>query len=336
MKKVYLLPLFLAYGMQAADDPMGELLSMMLGSLKDRVESLNVVHGQQKNKKNEDLLKNAIKKGDCIQVARYLDERSNKIPDNAIHVSIKAQQKDVLKLLIERGADVNKKYKGKAPLYEATIYPEILDVLLTADALTEVLDEQLGATPLFMASMSGHEDSCQQLLARNASVRARNYNNATPLHAAAIEAGSVAVIKRLIDAGSQINAKDQKGCTPLMISIYHQYQEAALYLIKTGAAVNVQDSDGDTALHFAAGFVPNIVIVKALLASGANIQATNKKKRTPLHVAVRHEKQEILQELITQGADVWAADKDGQWPLERAKTRNAKQLLIDVMKPKTN
>lgn len=333
MKKMYLLSLLFAVGIQAADDPMSGFLQMMLKDLESKMEALETKQGNQNNQKQQkesgDPFKRAIKAGDCVFVANYLDEHGNEMPEYAVHTSIKSEQKDVLQLLLDRGADINKKYKGKAPLHVAAKHPEMLNMLLNAGALTEALEEQFGSTPLYMACLVGNESSCSQLLARNASVRARSYYNATPLHAAVHNAGSVGVIKQLLDAGSQINARDEKGRTPLVISIVKKHQEAVLYLIDAGADVNMQDNDGDAALHYATGFVPNIVIARALLVHKADIAKTNKKKRTPLHMAAC---EEIVQELIAHGADVWATDGDGKLPLERAKTREVKQLLIDVMK----
>ena len=49
-----------------------------------------------------------------------------------------------------------------------------------------------------------------------------------------------------------VNALDANGCTPLMIATQYNQLVTVLFLIKNGADMTVKDTNGDTALHWAA------------------------------------------------------------------------------------
>jgi ankyrin repeat protein len=57
--------------------------------------------------------------------------------------------------------------------------------------------------------------------------------------------------KLLINKGANINAKDSKSRTPLMIAAEKGYIEIVKPLINRGADVNVRRHDGETALGIA-------------------------------------------------------------------------------------
>jgi len=93
--------------------------------------------------------------------------------------------------------------------------------------------------------------------------------------------GDVATIKQHIAAGSDLNAKDQYGSTPLTIAATFGKTEAAIALIEGGADLSVKNNEGSTPLHVASFFCRK-EIVKALLAKNADKNAKNNYGSTPL------------------------------------------------------
>ena len=82
-----------------------------------------------------------------------------------------------------------------------------------------------------------------------------------------------------------LNAFDEDGLTPLMLSCQSGYVESALSLLLAGADPNIQQPvSNDSALHFAAR-QGNAVLVKLLLLKGGNVSAKNKAGQLPLDVA---------------------------------------------------
>ncbi|MGB1814550.1 MAG: ankyrin repeat domain-containing protein, partial [Rubripirellula sp.] len=101
---------------------------------------------------------------------------------------------------------------------------------------------------------------------------------------AAATAGDNASIKRFLDAGISVNAKQGKrGATPLRNAILHNHLESARLLIQRGADASLGGPDGNTPLHLAA-FFGDASLVKLLLTKGANPETKNSKGETALDI----------------------------------------------------
>ena len=100
------------------------------------------------------------------------------------------------------------------------------------------------------------------------------------IHAATFM-GKVNAISQHIAAGTDLNAKDQYGSTPLMVAATFGKTNAAFALINANAKLNITSNDGSTALHTAA-FFGRKEIVKALLDKGADKNSKNKYGATAL------------------------------------------------------
>jgi len=133
----------------------------------------------------------------------------------------------------------------------------------------------------------------------------------------AIKIGDIERIKKLISQGADVNAKDNRGMTPLHNAAYYGQRQVAEVLIAKGANVNGTNTAGQTPLHIAANFGAKFV-PELLLANGANIRARDIAGNTPLHAATYSTDtvpKDLLELLIAKGADVNARNEAGQTPL---------------------
>ena len=87
-------------------------------------------------------------------------------------------------------------------------------------------------------------------------------------------------------------------------------------LIAAGTDVNARDKDGNTPLHYAAKY-GNAKVVNALIAAGAHVDARDHQGNTPLAVAVDGRRVEAIQPLTAAGADVNTRNNEGETPLSR-------------------
>ena len=99
----------------------------------------------------------------------------------------------------------------------------------------------------------------------------------TPLMFAAMNFVSVDydfdAVKALIEAGADVNAKDDEGKTALIYAaIYNHTPEVAKALVEAGAEINAKDNEGRTALSWAA-CNHNPQVLKALVEAGADVNA---------------------------------------------------------------
>ncbi len=95
-------------------------------------------------------------------------------------------------------------------------------------------------------------------------------------------AGDVEAIRQHIAAGTDLNERNPEGgSTALIAAASFGQNEAASCLIQAGAELELKNNEGSTALHTAA-FLCRKEIVKALLAKGADRNARNNSGLTAL------------------------------------------------------
>ena len=88
--------------------------------------------------------------------------------------------------------------------------------------------------------------------------------------------GNIEAVKQHLDAGTDVNAKDEDGCTPLYAVAGGGHKEIAELLIAKGADVNPKREDGATPLLIAA-VAGHKEVAELLIAKGADVNAKDKK-----------------------------------------------------------
>ncbi len=110
-----------------------------------------------------------------------------------------------------------------------------------------------GFTPLGLASFFKHEALAEFLLSAgaNPSLPSNNAFRVAPLHSAAASK-NVKIAKLLIDAGADVNAKQQEGITPLHSAAHNGDLDMAELLLKRGSKKYQTTEKGKTPYDYAA------------------------------------------------------------------------------------
>ncbi len=180
-----------------------------------------------------------------------IDARSRS-GDSAILTAVYHRQKEIVNLLVARGATLS--------LFDACAAGELERVeRLLRDSASGALGAPAvndysadGWTPLHLAAFFGHARIAELLIAHHADVRARsrNANGNTPLHAA-LAGNHKFVAGLLIGHGADVNAPDAQGWRPLHLAAANNNMDAITQLIAQGADVQAANGEAQTALSIA-------------------------------------------------------------------------------------
>ena len=162
---------------------------------------------------------------------------------------------------------------------------------------------------------------CLETMDRNIEVHAEN--GVTPLHWAAAKSDSPAVVRILLDSGANIEAQAPD---PVRAILGANIEAAGKAL-----ALDKRKYEG-TPLHWAAESSNSPALVRALLDSGANIEAKDNDGGTPLHWAAESSSSpDVVRALLDAGANIQAQDNDGRIPLHRAAESSNSSAVVNTL-----
>ena len=200
-------------------------------------------------------------------------------------LSIIYKQDEIAKLLIEKGADLNKKEKesGATPLILSILYEryEIAEILVEKGANVNIKDNS-GFTALIHAIQREKTDLSKMLIEKKSDVNTKITFKTDGLYLKGFTPLTFNVDKEvaelLIKAGAKVNTRlsinddsrniQLENITPLMWVIFDYNTELAKLLIESGADINAKDKDGNTALDYVR-YRDNSEIEQLLIEKGA-------------------------------------------------------------------
>jgi len=170
----------------------------------------------------------------------------------ALGVAARAGKSNVVKLLLDEGADPNwmtREMGSALTLASSEGHKEVVDILLANGSNVDAKDEE-GCTALIRAAGNGHSDIVEALLAAGSSINEKSNEGVTALSLAAWS-GRLQVVKLLLSKEADVNARGIYRETALMVAASAGQLEVVKALIAAGADVNGRDNDGRTALDIA-------------------------------------------------------------------------------------
>jgi uncharacterized protein len=189
-----------------------------------------------------------------------------------------------------------------------------------------------GRTVLISAAARGEMDVVSRLLSHNVDINVKDKNGYTAL-SHAIDAMHDDVEEALLNRPElDANCRGRNGRPALMAYVWRDNKARVEKLLAHGADVNLQDLDGDTALHGAAQ-TGNVEIMGLLMDKGPNVNAKNKVGGTPLMWAAVFGNDDAARMLLENGADVSLKDEDGVTAAQWA-ARNKRDSMVALLRSK--
>ncbi|XP_013072501.1 uncharacterized protein LOC106059420 isoform X1 [Biomphalaria glabrata] len=190
------------------------------------------------------------------------------------------------------------------------------------------LRDDKGHTPAHWACLGGHTAILRYMIENKIPIDEPSSNElgARPIHWACVN-GHIAIVDILTQAGVELDAVDNKNCTPLIVAAQYGQTMLAGYLMGKGARLQLTDKDGDNALHWAA-FKGHNELMRLLIYSGFNPRQKDNFGQTALHLACINGNITAVQELCEQdGVEIDIPDVNGKTPLQLAIGRKHDKIV---------
>ncbi|XP_047424853.1 protein phosphatase 1 regulatory subunit 16A [Mugil cephalus] len=249
-------------------------------------------------------------------------------------------------------------FPSAVTLLDATARNDVVEVreLLNGGVSPDLVNED-GLTALHQCCIDDFVEVVQCLVDAGACVNACDSELWTPLHAAAT-CGHTGLVQLLIQAGANLLAVNadgnmpydlcedeatlelletvmaEQGITQDRIDECRGAKEAAMLadtraLIQSGAEVNAQDNNGGTLLHIASanGYMS---VAELLLENKAQVEVKDSDGWTPLHAASCWGQLQMVELLVAHGASLDSKSSLEETPLDVCMDEEVRAKLMDL------
>ncbi|MBN1413137.1 MAG: ankyrin repeat domain-containing protein [Spirochaetales bacterium] len=227
-----------------------------------------------------------------------------------------------IKKLTDLGADIKAKDKDGETAFMYAVKNE--DLILMEFFLSNGADvnswypcrrgEEYSETVWLRSLKYASAEYVELMMKYSANLEETDSNNNNVLHIYCDGTPDIAVIKKFIAGGVEINARNSAGYTPLHCLCRHVDKvKCIVFLLENGALVNIRDNRGQTPLHHACRqYQPTIKNVSSLLEAGADPNIKDEEGNTPLHAAVNGKNTRIIDSLMKHKADPFIRNNNGR------------------------
>ncbi|KAL3835788.1 hypothetical protein ACJMK2_021264 [Sinanodonta woodiana] len=227
---------------------------------------------------------------------------------------------------------------GYTPLHVAVLHSLLKTVEFLVDEGSDVnIKDAFDRTPLHLAVIAGRHKVIAYLINKGADLNAQSSSGRTALHEATLGA-KWPIVRQLVSAGAKLDLMDLKGTSVLMNVVFTKNVNTEIleFLLNSGCDVNQENGKGATALFLATG-MRDLKTMKILLKHGANINQADINGCTPFHL---HGEEggggRTACFLIHSGADINCTDKKGRSPLMKAVKLGNIRLIMILLKADCN
>ncbi|XP_067672358.1 ankyrin-1-like [Haliotis asinina] len=253
----------------------------------------------------------------------------------ALQLAVREGHFEICRLLIDKGADVNKTDAEMNSLLNSACWRghgDIAQLLIENRADVDLCNDN-GASPLNVCALKGREDIVRFLIQSNCDLDILNSRGQTALFTS-VQQGNIEIMKILLEAGCSKNTSDHSNRTPLILAASQGDVEATCILLQSGCDINRQDRLGQTALYHCAS-QGHLEVAMALIKAGADVNLATIKGFSPLLDSIRNNHIEVAKVLIEARCNINLKDRLHHAPIHEA-IRQVSQYFGDPGKPSIN
>ncbi|KAL9608955.1 MAG: hypothetical protein Q9167_006239 [Letrouitia subvulpina] len=235
----------------------------------------------------------------------------NRIGHNALHLAVRYHRQDVVKLLLDRGAQVDARTTKTG-----------------STALQLAVSATAPNTATYADNLITKSEIVKLLLMKGSDVNSVDDLGRTVLHKAAGQ-GYHLTVQVLLHEGAHVSIQDHHGITALHLAVFFGHYHIAELLLESGAHVNSQDIDGQTALRIVAAYESGDYSPNSLAyysSSGHPMPQFDKKRDYEQEDDMVKAAPRIISGLLKYGADPIIADVDDTSPLTRGMREGREEL----------
>ena len=247
----------------------------------------------------------------------------NEDGDTSLMVAIKNQHEEVVKILVNAGANLNIQNENReTALLLAYFYdsmPEITKLLIEAGSYPDIQDES-GYTALIAAAEFERKDDIELLISAKADLNIQDKKGQTALFKASTD-NYLEIVILLIAAGADLDVPDENMETAFKIASDRDHEEIVQILLDAGTQLSIIE-------YSKRG---NIAKVEELIENGEDVNFQDSNGLTALMYAFQNGREDIAKILVDAGATV-----DNIPQLIMATRNNDLDLVIKLIESRTD
>uniref|UniRef100_A0A6Q2Y990 E3 ubiquitin-protein ligase MIB2 n=1 Tax=Esox lucius TaxID=8010 RepID=A0A6Q2Y990_ESOLU len=274
--------------------------------------------------------------GNQAEIARLLLSKGanvnllNNSMCTALHIAVNKGFTDVVRVLSEHLADINLQDSyGDTPLHDAIAkdFRNIIEILVVVPNIDFTQQNNRGFNLLHHAALKGNKLATEKILARARQlVDVKKEDGFSALHLAALNNHREVAEILLKEGRCDVNIRNNRNQTPLQLVVTQGHGDLVQLLVAEGADVNMEDEDGDTAMHVALSRLQSLKHIQTGTAnySSSPVQLSSSGLMGNMELSVGAA---IACFLAQEGADINYTNHKGKNPLDLVADTAVLQLI---------
>ncbi|KAH9502192.1 hypothetical protein Btru_070354 [Bulinus truncatus] len=181
-------------------------------------------------------------------------------------------------------------------------------------------------TALFKAAAFGRTNNVKILIKSNCDVNIPTLDKQTAL-LIAVSKGFDKISEMLLHAGAKFNLRSNCGRSVLELTVKNNCYKSFVLLTQADANIHLKSNFGGNWLHY----VPNMAIAKYLVENKIDINQRDQLGRSPLYMAIKRRKTDLVHFLLNKGANVNAVTSTSNTALMLATKLQNLELVTTLL-----